>query len=97
MEKLIKINISGIIFHIEKGGYDKLKEYLETTRKIAAAYNAPSAIMANIEIRIADIFLNKLKDGLQVVTQEDVEDVIERKEGFTTFNTIKFSKYVYLF
>ena len=96
MEKLININISGIIFHIEKGGYEKLKEYLESTQKIAATYNAPSAIMANIENRIADTFLSKLRDGLPVVTDEDVEDLIERKEGFKQFKTIKYTNYFYL-
>ena len=96
MEKLININISGIIFHIEKGGYEKLKEFLETPRKIAEGYNAPSAIMANIENGIADRFLSKLKDGLQVVTLEDVEDLIAKKEGFTQFNTIKYTNYICL-
>ncbi len=96
MEKLINIKISGIIFHIEEGGYDNLREYLESTKKIAATYNAPSAIMANIENRIADTFLNKLKDGLQVVTLEDVEDLIAKKEGFTQFKTIKYTNYFYL-
>lgn len=96
MEKLININISGIIFHIEKDGYEILKEYLKSIQKIAASYNAPSAIMANIENRIADTFLNKLKDGLQVVTLEDVEDLIDKKEGFTQFRTIKYTNYFYI-
>ena len=96
MDKLININISGIIFHIEEGGYKKLKEYLESTQKIAVTYNTPSAIMANIENRIVDTFLYKLKDGLQVVTEEDVEDVIERKEGYTQFKTIKYTNYIHL-
>jgi hypothetical protein len=91
------INIGGIIFHIEEGGYDKLKEYLDTWQRSAASYNAPSAIMADIENRIAETFLNKLKDGLQVVTLEDVEDLIVTKEGFNPFKTIKYTNYVYLF
>jgi hypothetical protein len=96
MEKSININISGIIFHIEKGGFEILKEYLESTQKIAEAYNAPSTIMANIENKIADTFLSKLKDGLQVVTLEDVEDLIDKKEGFAQFRTIKYTNSFYL-
>lgn len=91
------INIAGIIFHIEEGGYDKLIEYLRNTQRSATSYNAPSAIMADIENRIAEIFLNKLKDGLQIVTVEDVEDLIAKKEGFSPFNTIKYANYIYLF
>ena len=96
MEKNINIDIGGIIFHIEEGGYDKLKEYLEVTQRSAASYNAPSVIMSNIENRIAEIFLYKLKDGLQIVTMEDVEDLIAKKEGFTQFNTIKYTNYICL-
>jgi hypothetical protein len=96
MKKYININIAGIIFHIEEDGYDKLKEYLEVTQRTAANYNTPSAIMANIENKIAETFLNKLKDGLQVVTMEDVEDLIAKKEGFTQFKTIKYTNYIYL-
>jgi len=96
MKKNIDINIGGIIFHIEKGGYDKLKEYLDTRQRSAASYNAPSLIMADIENRIAETFLNKLKDGLQVVTLEDVEDLIATNEGFTPFKTIKYTNCIYL-
>lgn len=96
MKKNYNIKIAGIIFHIEEGGYDKLKEYLKTTEKSADSYNVPSAIMANIENRIAETFLYKLKDGFQVVTLEDVEDLIEKKEGFNQFNTIKYTNYIYL-
>ena len=96
MKKYFNIIIAGIIFHIEEGGYDKLKEYLEITRRSAAFYNVPSAIMANVENRIAETFLYKLKDGLQVVTLEDVEDLITKKEGFTQFKTIKYTNYIYL-
>lgn len=96
MKGNININIAGIVFHIEKGGYDKLKEYLRTIEKRAASYNSPAVIMADIENRIAEKFLYKLKDGLQVVTLEDVEDLIEEKERFTQFNTIKYTNYIYL-
>lgn len=90
------INIAGIIFHIEEGGYDKLIEYLRNTQRSADAYNTPSVIMANIENRIAETFLYKLRDGLKVVTLEDVENLIAQKEGFSQFNTIKYTNYIYL-
>ena len=96
MKRNININIAGIIFHIEEGGYDKLKKYLETTKINAAAYNVPSAIISNIENRIAETFLDNLKDGLQVVTLEDVEDLIAKKKGSAQFKTIKYTNYIYL-
>ena len=67
MKKNISINISGIIFHIEEDGYDKLKEYLETIHRYFSSYDDSSEIIADIENRIAEIFLSKLKDGIQVI------------------------------
>lgn len=83
MKKSINVKIGGIIFHIEEGGYSKLKEYLETTQKSAGTFNLPSALMENIENRIAETLLYKLRDGLQVVTLEDVEDLLDRRERLT--------------
>jgi len=97
MVKNINIIIGGIVFHIEEDGYDKLKEFLDNTQSSFASYNIPSAIMADVENRIAEIFLNKLKDGLQVVTDEDVEDLIASKVRFTPLKTIKYTNYIYLF
>ena len=90
------INIGGIIFHIEEGGYDKLKNFLEAKQRFAAGYNAPSVIMADLESTIAEVFLSKLKDGLQVVTLEDVEDVLKAEKGMSTFKTIKCTNRIYL-
>jgi hypothetical protein len=97
MKKNININIGGIIFHIEEDGHRKLKKYLETMQRSVATYNKRFEIMACIENRIAETFLNKLKDGIQVVTVEDVEDLMGTKEGFFPFNNIKNTNYVYLF
>ncbi len=72
MKKNISINISGIIFHIEEDGYDRLKEYLDSINKYFSTFDDSSEIIADIESRIAEIFLEKLKDDKQVITNEDV-------------------------
>jgi hypothetical protein len=97
MKENINTNIGGIVFHIEKDGYVKLKEYMEITRIRAASYNKPIEMMAFIESRIAETFLNKLKGGIQVVTLEDVEDLIAIKEGFARLNIIRNINYIYFF
>ncbi|MEQ6122406.1 PspC domain-containing protein [Reichenbachiella sp. MALMAid0571] len=76
MKKNISINISGIIFHIEEDGYSKLKEYLESINSYFSPYEDSSEIIADIESRIAEIFLTKLDEGKQVVTIDDVEALI---------------------
>ncbi len=76
MKKNISINISGIIFHIEEDGYDKLKAYLESINRYFSTFEDSLEIIADIETRIAEIFLSKLKDGKQVIALDDVEILI---------------------
>ena len=76
MKKNISINISGIIFHIEEDGYNQLKEYLESINRYFSTFEDSLEIIADIETRIAEIFLSKLKEGNQVIVLEDVEILI---------------------
>ncbi len=76
MKKNISINISGIIFHIEEDGYEKLRKYLDSVNKYFGAFEDSSEILADIEGRIAEIFLTKLNEGKQVITAEDVSYLI---------------------
>lgn len=76
MKKNISINISGIIFHIEEDGYEILRRYLDSITKYFSTFEDSSEIMADIESRIAEIFLSKLNEGKQVITGEDVNSLI---------------------
>lgn len=72
MKKNISINISGIIFHIEEDGYETLRKYLDSINRYFSNFEDSSEILADIEGRIAEIFLAKLNEGKQVITAEDV-------------------------
>jgi phage shock protein PspC (stress-responsive transcriptional regulator) len=76
MKKNISINISGIIFHIEEDGYDKLKNYLASIARYFANYEDSTEIIADIESRIAELFLARLGDHKQVITLEDVDELV---------------------
>src|SRR6188768_628763 len=76
MKKNISINISGIIFHIEEDGYETLRKYLDTVNLYFSSFEDSSEILADIESRIAEIFLSKLNEGKQVITGEDVNGLI---------------------
>ena len=89
MKNNISIIISSIIFHIEEGGYDKLKEYLETIHKYFSSYEDNSEIIPDIENRIAEIFLNKLKNGIQVVTTQDVEALMATMGSIKDFKEVE--------
>src|SRR3970282_2541004 len=89
MKKNISINISGIIFHIKEDGYKKLKEYLETIHKYFSTYDDSTEITADIENRIAEIFLGKLKEGKQVITIEDVDALMATMGGIKDFKEVE--------
>src|SRR3954470_1267635 len=76
MKKNISINISGIIFHIEEDGYENLRKYLDSINKYFSTFEDSSEILADIESRIAEIFLSKLNEGKQIITTEDVNSLI---------------------
>jgi phage shock protein PspC (stress-responsive transcriptional regulator) len=76
MKKNISINISGIIFHIEEDGYENLKRYLDSINRYFSTFEDSSEILADIESRIAEIFLSKLNEEKQVITAEDVNSLI---------------------
>jgi phage shock protein PspC (stress-responsive transcriptional regulator) len=76
MKKTISITISGIIFHIEDDGYEKLKSYLDSIHRYFATYDDNHEIISDIESRIAEKFLAKLTPERQVVTLEDVSALI---------------------
>jgi phage shock protein PspC (stress-responsive transcriptional regulator) len=76
MKKTISINISGIIFHIEDDGYELLRQYLDSINNYFGSFKDSSEILADIESRVAEIFLSKLSDGKQIITLEDVQSLI---------------------
>src|SRR5258706_8079562 len=76
MKKTLSINVSGIIFHIEEDGYETLRKYLDSINRYFSSFEDSSEIIADIENRIAEIFLSKLNEGKQVITAEDVSQLM---------------------
>jgi phage shock protein PspC (stress-responsive transcriptional regulator) len=85
MKKNISINISGIIFHIEEDGYDTLRKYLDSINKYFATFEDSSEILADIESRVAEIFLSKLNEGKQVITADDVSALVATMGSVSDF------------
>jgi phage shock protein PspC (stress-responsive transcriptional regulator) len=89
MKKNISINISGIIFHIEEDGYNNLKKYLDTINSYFSSYEDSEEIIADIEGRIAEIFLSKLAEGKQAVTAKDVSVLIKTMGSVADFEALE--------
>jgi phage shock protein PspC (stress-responsive transcriptional regulator) len=85
MKKNISINISGIIFHIEEDGYETLKKYLDSINRYFSTFEDSSEILADIESRIAEIFLSKLNEEKQVITSEDVSSLVATMGSVSDF------------
>lgn len=94
MKKNISINISGIIFHIEEDGYESLRKYLDSINKYFASFEDSSEILADIESRIAEIFLSKLNEGKQVITAEDVKALITTMGSVSDFKAAEEQEFV---
>ncbi|MBB6612082.1 DUF2807 domain-containing protein [Pontibacter sp. Tf4] len=85
MKKNISINLQGIIFYIEEDGYEQLSRYLASIRTYFSNYEGHEEIVADIELRIAEIFSARLSPVKQVITQEDVQYLIGRMGNVTEF------------
>jgi len=77
MKKAIKINLSGIIFHIDEDAYEKLKAYLDTIGRYFSNKQESKEIIDDIEARIAELFQEKITEETQVITLKLVNEVID--------------------
>ena len=77
MNKTVTANISGVVFHIEADAYEKLHQYLNTIKTYFRDSDGTEEIMADIEARIAELFKEKLGLGRDVITMENVKQVVE--------------------
>ena len=78
MKKTIKINISGTIFHLDEDAYEKLNSYLNKIHRYFETQKGGNEIIKDIELRIAELFQLKLSDNKQVITIEDVAEVMAK-------------------
>ena len=77
MKKTFTINISGTVFHIEEDAYEVLQKYLVNLKNHFGNEEEGKEILADIEARIAEIFIEKSSDDKKVVTIDGVHQVKE--------------------
>lgn len=76
MKKVININFQGQVIAIEETAYDILKQYIDSLKKYFSREDGGEEIVNDIENRIAELFGNRLKLGINCITDEDVESII---------------------
>ena len=76
MKRSISINLSGILFHIEEDAYERLSQYLNEIKAYFNRIDSSGEVIQDIESRMAEVFSQKVGPTKQVITSEDVEQLI---------------------
>ena len=77
MNKTVNINLANTFFHIDEEAYNKLRRYLEAIKRSFSGTKGSDEIIADIEARVAELFSEKMEHERQVITQKEVDAVIE--------------------
>ena len=99
MKKTYNINLGGIVFHIDEDAYDLLDKYLSNLRIHFSKEEGAEEIVHDMELRISELFRERLGERKQVITLVDVEEIIvqmgkpeEFAEEDETQETAKYNK-----
>ena len=76
MQKVISINLNGIAYQLEEGGYDTLREYLARADRQLQDNPDRAEIMADLEQAIADKCQRFLGPHKTVVTAAEVSQIV---------------------
>ncbi|MFW5851436.1 MAG: PspC domain-containing protein [Bacteroidota bacterium] len=76
MKKTVTINLNSLMFHIDEDAYETLQTYLTTLSTHFKKENNSAEIIHDIEARISELFQIKKTHENQVITIEDVQEVI---------------------
>lgn len=87
MKKVININFQGQVIAIEETAYEILNKYIASLKKYFSREEGGDEIVNDIENRIAELFGNRLKLGINCITDEDVETIINNIGKPEVFDT----------
>ena len=76
MNKVINININGLVFYIDEEAFEVLNRYLDALKMNFRNTEGGDEILADIEARIAEMLTERLKNRNEVVSMTDVQAVI---------------------
>lgn len=75
MNKIININLGGMPFIIDDDAYEYMSQYLASIRKHFSFSDSRDEIMYDIEMRMSELFQERLKSR-QIITMMELEEVI---------------------
>jgi phage shock protein PspC (stress-responsive transcriptional regulator) len=77
MKKAIQINLAGAVFHIDENAYELLREYLNSVERKFSRDPGGAEVIQDLESRLAELFTEKLKPHREVISLQDVREVLE--------------------
>lgn len=78
MKKTINVNIAGTVFTLDEDAYKLLYDYIEALHNAFAKDEEGGEIVNDIEYRISEILTELINVGQNVITIEDIENLITR-------------------
>jgi phage shock protein PspC (stress-responsive transcriptional regulator) len=76
MKITVSVNLGGYSYYIDEDAYDELKRYLKNLELHFAGEESSAEILSDIETRMAELFRAKITGYKQVITIDDVRQVI---------------------
>jgi phage shock protein PspC (stress-responsive transcriptional regulator) len=76
MKITVSVNLGGYSFNIDEDAYDELKRYMKNLELHFAGEESSAEILSDIETRMAELFRIKITGYKQVITIDDVHQVI---------------------
>jgi len=76
MKKTFSVNLGNRVYNIDDDAYMRLKEYLDRIESYFSDDKEREEIINDIELRISELFSERLTSVKQVITLRDVDDII---------------------
>lgn len=76
MKKTFSVNLGNRVYNIDDDAYIRLKEYLDRIESYFSDEKEREEIINDIEMRLAELFEERLSASRQVITLADVDDSI---------------------
>ena len=76
MKITLSVNLGGYSFNIDEDAYEELKRYLRNLEFHFANEESSAEILSDIETRMAELFKGKITGYKQVITIQDVNEII---------------------
>ena len=89
MKKTLTVNLNSIVFNIDDDAYEVLSKYLSDIASHFSSDEEKDEIMADIEARIAELFGERLQRNKEVITMNDVHEIIAVMGNPNQFSSVE--------